>query len=169
MCDPASAALIANGVGAGVQAYGSESAAKYQAAVANNNAAVAKQNAQYAIDVGNTQMQAKQQQTASMIGSERAMYGAAGVEDNSGSAVRVQSDTARLGAIDAATIKNNAARQAYGYQVQAAGFQGQASMDQAAGNLNAFSSIIGGASSIGSKWSDYQNKGITPGIANIFS
>jgi hypothetical protein len=90
-----------------------------------------------------------------------------GVDLNSGSALRIQGDTAKLGDVDALTIRNNAARAAYGYQLQGLSYGQQATLDESsaanavsAGNLNSFASIVGGASSVGSKWSTYQMNGV---------
>jgi hypothetical protein len=44
---------------------------------------------------------------------------ASGVDINSGSAADVQANTATIGALDEATIRNNAAREAFGYTTQA--------------------------------------------------
>jgi len=56
-----------------------------------------------------------------LIGEQRASYGAQGVEVNDveGSAGQVQLDTAYQGEIDALTIRVNASREAWGYQVEA--------------------------------------------------
>ncbi|MBD1412793.1 hypothetical protein NUJ30_08765 [Burkholderia contaminans] len=161
-------------VSAGVAAYGAikqgqaqSAALQYQAQVAANNQKIANQYAQQAIADGENKVAAKQQQTAQMIGAQRAAMAANGIDLDSGSPLRLQQDTAKLGNVDALTIRNNAAREAYGYQVQGLSYGQQAQLDEAgasnavtAGNLNAFSSIIGGASSIGSKWIDYTKTGV---------
>jgi hypothetical protein len=170
----AALSLAATAAGAAMSAYGAirqgqaaSAAASYQAQVAQNNQKIANVYAAQSISDGANQVAAKQQQTAQMIGGERAAMAANGVDLDSGSALRIQSDTAKLGDIDALTIKNNAARAAYGYQLQGVSYGQQASMDQStaanavsAGNLNAFSSILGGASSVGSKWTQYKANGL---------
>ncbi|WP_017773848.1 hypothetical protein [Paraburkholderia kururiensis] len=164
----ATAASTAVGVAGAVQSASAQSsAAGYQAAVAQNNQKIANQNAQYAVQQGQIEEQAKRQQTAQLISQERAGAAAAGIDLNTGSPLREQGDTAKLGEIDALTIRNNAARAAYGYTVQGLDYGSQASLDQSAsraaltgGALNAFGSIIGGASSVSSKWWKYQNAGV---------
>ncbi|PRZ51227.1 hypothetical protein BX589_12068 [Paraburkholderia fungorum] len=161
----ASAAMSAEG--AQQQAKATASADQYQAQVAKNNQTIANQYAAQATADGENKVAIKQQQTAQMIGGERAAMAANGVDLNSGSALRIQGDTAKLGDVDALTIRNNAARAAYGYQLQGLSYGQQATLDESsaanavsAGNLNSFASIVGGASSVGSKWSTYQMNGV---------
>lgn len=170
----AEVSIAMTAISAGVSAYGAikqgqaqSAALQYQAQVAQNNQKIAGQYAQQAIADGENKVAAKQQQTAQMIGAQRAAMAANGIDLDSGSPLRLQEDTAKLGNVDALTIRNNAAREAYGYQVQGLSYGQQAQLDEAsasnavtAGNLNAFSSIVGGASSIGSKWIDYKKGGI---------
>ena len=56
-------------------------------------------------------------------------------------------------------------RAAYGYQVQGSNFQAQAGLDSAAaanagtaGTVNAFGSLLGGASQVAGKWSSFQKE-----------
>ncbi|MFM0614531.1 hypothetical protein PQR37_10800 [Paraburkholderia nemoris] len=167
----AAAGAVASAEGAQQQANATASADRYQAQVAKNNQTIATQYAAQATADGENQVAAKQQQTAQMIGGERAAMAANGIDLDSGSALRIQSDTAKLGQLDALTIKNNAARAAYGYQLQGLSYGQQASLDESsaanavsAGNLNAFSSIVGGASSVGGKWVEYQKNGVWNGM-----
>ena len=164
-------ALVATGVGAASSAYGAyeqgqaeSQAASYQAQVARNNQIVAQQNAQMALQTGQQQEAAKREQTAQMISTQRAMVAGSGIDPNSGSSKRIQGDTAALGALDASTIRNNAARTAYGYQTQGMDFAAQAGLLQSesssaasAGELSAFGSIVGGAASVANKWYTYKN------------
>lgn len=170
----ADVALGASAAGAAVSAFGAveqgqaaSSAANYQAQVARNNQVIADQNAQVALQQGQQQNAAKQQQTAQTISDQRAITAASGIDPNRGSSVRIQGDTAALGELDSQTILNNAARTAYGYQTQGMNFADQASLLSAqsssaagAGELGAFSSIIGGASSVASKWTTYNQMGV---------
>ena len=153
------ASLAATAAGAAAQAAAQRQAATYQAAVAQNNAKLAEANAKYTEGVGDTKVAAKQEQTSQMLGAERAGLAASGIELDSGSALRLQEDTTRLGAIDAGTIRANAARDAYGFRTQGVNFAAARSQDEAAGNLDAFSSIISGASSVSAKWNAYKQNG----------
>jgi hypothetical protein len=173
-------ALALTGVSAAVSAVGAiqqgraaSNAANYQAQVARNNQVIADQNASFALQQGQQQTAAKQQQTAQTISDQRAITAASGIDPNRGSSVRIQGDTAALGALDAATISNNAARTAWGYETQGIDFGAQASLLQSqassastAGELGAFSSVIGGASSVASKWQTYNQQGVFSSSGN---
>lgn len=170
------AALAASAVGAGVSAYSAHeqgqaqaAAAAYQAQVAKNNQTIAQQYAANATARGNALAAEKQREVSAKEGMVRAAVGASGLDPNApgSSALRLQEDTARLGALDVETIRNNAAREAYGYQVQGVSFAAQAGLLESesenaatAGSLGAFSSIVGGASSVSSKWATFQNEGV---------
>lgn len=165
------AALVLTAIGAASSAYGAyqqgqaeSQAASYQAQVARNNQLVAQQNAQMALQTGQQQEAAKREQTAQMIGQQRAIIAGSGIDPNSGSSKRIQGDTAALGALDASTIRNNAERTAYGYQTQGMDYSAQAGLLQSqsssassAGELSAFGSIVGGAASVANKWYTYKN------------
>lgn len=69
------------------------------------------------------------------IGSQRAAYAAQGIDVASGSSVEVQADTAKQGELDALTIRTNAAREAWGYRVQAKGLQLKAEHTRKLGKL----------------------------------
>lgn len=58
-------------------------------------------------------------QTNRTIGAQRAGEAASGIDANSGTAVDLQADEAKFGAMDAQQIRNNAAREAWGYTAQA--------------------------------------------------
>lgn len=157
----AAAVALASTAAAGtVTAISAEQQASYQSAVAANNAKVASINATTAIQQGQQQEQAKREQTAQLIGRERAAAGASNIDPNTGSPAKIQSDSAQLGELDALTIRNNAARQSWNFQNQSNAFAAESSQAETAGNLNAFSSLIGSASSVSSKWASYSNSGI---------
>jgi hypothetical protein len=77
------------------------------------------------------------QQIKGLIGSQRASYAAQGIDVSDGSALDVQMDTARQGQLDALTIRTNAAREAWGFNVQAKGFRLQADNTRKLGKLQA--------------------------------
>jgi hypothetical protein len=61
--------------------------------------------------------------------------------------------------MDVQTIKQNAARSAWGYQVQAENFGQEAKMDTAKGYEGLFSPLIGGAGQFADKRAKYQEQG----------
>ena len=108
------------------------------------------------------QAQANDRKTAAMIGRQRAVYAAGGLDVNTGSPLDIQADTAQMGRLNSLTIRNNAARQAYGYQASANLDTAEAQNYQQAGDTAMLGSLIGTAGSVGSKWSAYQQAGVDP-------
>ena len=158
---------LVSAAGAQQKGEAEKNAAMYQAAVARNNAIVAEQNAVYATQKGAAAEENKRERTAQMIGSHRAKMGASGLAVESESGLRLYSDIATLGEVDALTIRNNAAREAYGWRSQGVNYEAEARLDEQrgryaeeAGDLAAFSSIIGGASSVATKWQGMQQTGM---------
>jgi hypothetical protein len=157
------------------QAEAQSNAAKYQAQVAANNQTIANQNAATATQYGNNAEAAKRTQISGVIGAQRAAVAANNLSVNSGSALDLQAGTSAVGELDAQTIRDSTARTARGYQVQGLDYQAQAGLDRmtadnalqagalkasaasSAGGMNAFSSILGGASSVADKWMKYRN------------
>ena len=160
--------------GARAQASAASAADNYQAQVARNNAIISERNAQAAEEAGRTLEQNQRQKTAQIISSTRAAQAANGLDTTSGTPADVQADEAKLGELDALTIKNNAARQAYGYRVEGmsdtanAGLLEQsAANDIVAGNIKAdaartqgISSILSGATSLSDKFLGWQRQGM---------
>ncbi len=168
----AAASMATAAVGAGISAYGAyqqgqaqAAAANYQAQVARNNAIIAKQNADAATAAGENQAEQSLMKTGMTVGAARAAAAANGLDPNSGSPLSLQTDTAKTGAVNALTIRNNAAWQAYGDQVQGMSQTAQAGLDQAqsgwdaqAGGMGAATSLLSGASAVSGKWADWQLK-----------
>jgi len=98
--------------------------------------------------------------TAQLKGTQTASLAAHGVALDQGSALDVLTSTDVMGAADAATIHDNAAKESWGDQVQAANYRSQASNANpwAAG----FTSMIGGASTVADRW--YKYKTATKGV-----
>lgn len=165
----ATAGAVSALAGGGVAAYGaiqssdaSSNAASYQAQVSANNAQIAQQNATYATAAGEAQVTQSQLKTAATIGGIRGAEAASGLDVNTGSNEDVQSSAKELGELDALSIRNSAAKQAYGYQVQSTSdvAQGQlqtasAGQDQTAGLFGATGSVLGGASSAGNAYGKF--------------
>lgn len=99
----------------------------YESTIANTNAEIAGVQARQTLETGDIEASRKELQTQGQVGAERAAQGASGVDVASGSSALVRGSTALAGGIDELTIRNNAARQAWGYQTQAiqSTFQGQ--------------------------------------------
>lgn len=150
-------------MGQSQQAQAQANAARYQAQVARNAQVVAGYNADNARKTGLINEDKQREQTSLIEGKQRAALASQGGDVTDGSAVDIIGDTARAGTVDALTIRSNAARQAWGYEVAGAGYGAQAGLsDMQAANATANlpfaigSSLLGGASSIANKWSMYQ-------------
>ncbi len=163
--------LLAMGLaGAAVSAVGSyeagqagKASADYQSQVARNNAMIARQNEGWTTQSGEAKVAAQGMKTAQTVGATKAAQGASNIDVNSGSAAKVRTAEAKLGALDALTIRSNTSREAYGYAVtavsdeaQAGLLESQGSQAETAGDIGALSSFLSGASSVGSKYATMQ-------------
>lgn len=91
----------------------------YQSSIARTNATIAGVQERQAIETGNVVASRKSLETQATVGAVRAVQGASGVDVSTGSAAAVRTGIAGAGATDVLTIKNNAARQAWGFQTEA--------------------------------------------------
>lgn len=162
----AAVAAVTAAAGAVTSGIASSNAASYSAQVAQNNATIASQNAAYATQAGQVKEQASRMKTAGVIGQQKAIQGASGLDVGSGSNLDVRNSTADLGELDALTIRNNAAREAYGYQTTGQSYQAQAGLDKmtssndlTAGFISGGSSLLSSASSLGEKFGWMQGSG----------
>ena len=150
---------IMQGIGGYQSAQAQAASAKYNSQVAVNNATIAQQNAQLAIEQGAAAESKKRQETAGLIGAQNAQFAANGINVNSGSAVDVKSSAAITGELDALTIRSNALRQANNYTNQANAYDSsaqllsdQAQWAQGMGDTGVAGSILSTAGNVGSKW-----------------
>lgn len=142
----------------------------YQAGIADLNRRIALNNRDYAIYSGGEEAKRFGMKSAQVAGSIKAKQGASGVDVNAGSSVDVQKSQKQVSDLDMATIRNNAARKAYGYQLesetakmQTEMYTSAASNSLAAGNIAAAGSLISGASSVSSKWLQGKQQGLWGG------
>jgi hypothetical protein len=125
----------------------------YLAQFARQRQQLAEQQARAAIQRGQVAEQKQRDLTAQRIGTQQAVLAAQGT-DMAGSPTDILVDTARAGEHDALTIRNNAAREAYGYRVQAAGYGADAALRESfePSYLGAGASLLMGASALAGKW-----------------
>lgn len=148
MCDPVSASIAVLG-GSAISAYGQAEAGDYNAALAEQNAKVAGIQAQDALTRGTAEESRYRGQVSKLMGRQRAAIGSSGIEA-SGSALDILADTARTGELDALTIRNNAAREAWGYRVQAVNSRAQGKIDKFSSRVGALGTLLtGGAQAYG--------------------
>lgn len=91
--------------------------------------------------------------------SQEAAQAANGVDVGSGSALRVREATANLGALDAAMIHFNAAREAFGLRQEAALYDTAAKNAVIGGALRSGATFLSGAQSLADKWLMYKQSG----------
>jgi hypothetical protein len=127
-----------------------QKASESQAQLADFNASVAELQAKDAIERGAEAESRFRTTIRSTIGSQRAGIAAGNIDVGFGSAVDTQADAAFLGELDAMTIRTNAAREAWGYQVQGQDMHKRAEIArkegvylEAAGRQNQQSAYIG--------------------------
>lgn len=170
----AAASLVA-GAGSGVLgAFGANQTAdataasyNYKAAVASNNAIIAKRNADAATSAGGVAGQQNDLKTKNLIGTQLVAQASNGLDVGSGTNVNVRQSAEELGHLDTLTILNNAAKNSAGFKAQGMNFEAEAGLDTAsaknaktAGDINVATSLLGGASSVSSKWLSYTQKGV---------
>jgi hypothetical protein len=160
------ATLIAS---AGVSAYGAykqgkalkkageavQRSAEDEAQLSDYNAGVAKLQAADALSRGADDEARFRDQVRGVIGAQRAGFAAGNIDVGFGSAVDVQADAATLGELDALTIRTNAAREAWGYQVNEIDLKKRGEILRkegknaaAAGRAQATAAYIGGAGTL---------------------
>lgn len=131
-------------VGGMMQAQGQTQNADFQSGMMEQNAQFKLKTADETINAGNTSADWQRVRAGQTVGTQRSVQAANGIDVNSGSAAQLQDDTAMLGELDALTIQNNAAREAYGYRVQAKQDILNASQTVQNGKTAAMGSILGG-------------------------
>lgn len=170
MADPVSiiaiGSTVASVAGGVVSAIGSKQAGdskaamyNYQAGVAQLNTQIAKQNADYAINAGEVEAQQSGMKTRAIVGTTLAQQGASGLAVGTGANAKVVQSEKEVGEEDVGIIRSNAAKRAYGYEVEATQATAQGGLDtmaasdaKSAGDINAISSLLGTAGSVSSKW-----------------
>lgn len=110
-------------IGAITNAISQSSAEKaqgaYESSIADTNAEIAGVQERQTLEKGDIDASREDLKNQQVVGAERAAQGASGVDVASGSSALVRAGTAGIGAVDELQIRNNAARQAWGYQTQA--------------------------------------------------
>jgi hypothetical protein len=112
------ASAVMQGIQAKNAAQAERNAAEFNAQVANNNAVIDAQQRSSTLQQGEAEAHKSMRDQAQMIGAQRAQMAANGIDLTQGSAQDLLASTKFLGGIDVNTIQSNAARQAWGYEVQ---------------------------------------------------
>ena len=142
------AALGVVAVGTAFSAYSQMKAGQGQQQMFERNAAFAEFQAVDALARGKETEKRSRQNTNQVIGAQRTSFAAQGVDVNKGSPLDVQADAAYLGELDALTIRNNAAKEAYGYRTQGTDYRARGEVAADTGKMGALTTIIGSGGSL---------------------
>lgn len=148
MCDPTVLLVASAAMSVGSQVYAGKAAkqqGRYAQAVAEQNANVSDQRARDASARGEQEASERRLKTRLLIGSQRAALAGNGVDLQDGTALDIVGDEAMFGAIDEDRIRSNAAREAWGYRVEASNFRSSGAMSRFNGDAAAFGSYLGSA------------------------
>lgn len=169
--------LVGSGAGTGLSMasalLGGKSSSKtymYQAGVAEVNKKIALQNADFARETGEKEAQSFGTKVAYRRGDIKVNQAASGLNVNSGSNLEVQRSQELTDATDMATIRDSAARRAYGFETEAASQDAQSKAYKSAaknaktsGFIGAMTSLVGGATSVADKWTQGKQLGLWGG------
>ena len=130
---------------------------EYQAKVAGNNALLEEWQASDALVRGGHSEQAQRLRTAQLKGTQRASMAARGVALDEGSPLSILQDTEYMGELDAATIRSNAEREAWGHRTQATNYRNDSLLLSARAsasdpNMAAVSSLLSGGGQVAASW-----------------
>ena len=177
MTDPVTLSAVAIGsmgmkiagglVSAAGQIYSGKAAAQmaqYQAGVDEYNRQVKLQDAEYQYQVGDVEAQQAGMKQRFVIGQTRAAQAASGLDITRGTSTNVIKAELDVGAQQQGIIRANAARRAYGDQIEAQKYQMQEGLHMmeaenaiTSSHYNALASILGGASSTASDYMKYSD------------
>jgi hypothetical protein len=178
MADPmtAMAAVSIGGTIAGglVQAQGQQDSAdaqaaalNYKAGVAGLNKQIADQNANWAMEAGDTKAAISGMKTKAEIGKTLTEQSSSGIDVNSGSGSRVREAQDTIGAFDQNVIRWDASKTAYGYETKAMTDVAEANLDtmaaadvKRAGDIQALGSYLNMGTQVASKWTQGKSSGL---------
>jgi hypothetical protein len=151
------AGVFSSSVGAYQQSKATKAALEYQAAVDRNNAQLDEYRAKDSLERGAIEVNKQQLKTGQLKGTQRAALAARGLALDDGSALNILADTDYMGQVDADTIADNAAREAWAYRESAKGNRSNASMRESrAASESPFRSaantLLTGAGSVATSW-----------------
>lgn len=155
MCDPISLTIAATAVATAGQAFSGYTAyqeARAKSAIADQNAALSREQAADSIERGEREQQRQWRQVAQVESAQIAAMAASGIDTGFGSARDLITDTRVLGTEDVATIAENYARETRGFSIQAQNFNRESNAQSRAATNGLISTgfqiggtILGGA------------------------
>lgn len=151
------AGVFTSAMGAYDKAKADRATAQYNAAVERNNGLLYEYRARDAITRGQTETASVRLRTAATIGAQRAAMAARGLSLDEGSPLNILLDSKYMGELDALTVSDNAAREAWALRESAKGNEDRARLyDYQADSIDpksaAFTSLLGGAGTVAASW-----------------
>lgn len=174
MADPVSISMAASAGGsilsgiAAKQAGNAQAGAYgYQSQIAGMNAQLQLQNRDWALQAGGKAAVQYGMKARADAGAIKAGQSASGISLDSDSSVNVRESQKLITRMDTDTINTDTARKAYGFEVASATAATQAEMYNRAssdakkgGNLAMMASLVSGAGSVASKWTEAKSVGL---------
>lgn len=177
------ALTAASTIGAGIMQYRAaksaaavaQEQARAQAHIYNQNAALARDEAEATARAGQKEEDKIRDRVKRTLGAQSAQYGAAGLSLASGTPLTVAADTAAEGEMDIGTVRENYGRKRAGLEMQAQQYNTQgrysilegdakAAAYKAEGRGAMMGSLLSTAGYVASKWSNIGNSGKSGGI-----
>jgi len=144
---------IASLVGSGMSALNAREQGKAAQDAANYNARMGEINAMDVINRAAIEQEKQRRKVSQLRSTQDVNAAASGVVVGSGSAGDIAEQTVVLGKEDELTLRNNAARQAWGYKAQAGLDYMQGAAANRKGQLDAAGTLLtAGARTMGAKW-----------------
>lgn len=148
------AGFALSGLGALTSAYGAFTEAKVARSEARTNAMLAERNALDAMLRGQQEFDRSNEQYAQVKGRQAASLAANGVALDEGSPLDILTGTDQAREVDAAIIRNNAEREAYGHRVEASVYRRRVKSIKP--GLSLATSLLGSASAVSDRWGQWQ-------------
>jgi len=148
VCELSTLAAGASLVGAGMGAAGAMQQGRYEAQVAQNNAALARAQAADAEQRGSEAAGQIEAEGHRIAGRQLTALAANNVDTTTGSAANMFSTTAMLAAADAERARVNARREAWGYRNAALEDDARARLAKRQGILTGVGALVGGLGSM---------------------
>lgn len=144
MCTGLEAAAIASIVASTASAAGAIDQGQREESIARANANMADQQAEDANRRGGIEEEKQLAKVRQIRAQQAAIMGASNLDITTGTPAAVLDQTTTMGLQDAATIRANAAREAFGYSMESSNYRARGSMATASANAGAFSTLLAG-------------------------
>lgn len=131
--------------GVGFSVYSKLESGRHNKQLEDHNAEIAGQMADDAIARGVEQERLLRGEYKKLVGTERNILASQGMDLEADTASAILLDTARQKEIDALTLRNNAAREAWGYKVQAYDYSAKGNLFKREADFGAFNTVLSGA------------------------